>query len=252
MQIYFIRHAQSLNNAIWEKDHYTENTRVADPPLTQKGIEQAKILADFLAKTDPNYITQYGEGWDPQNRAGFGLTHLYTSLMERAVHTGSIIADKLDLPLYGGHDFHEVGGIYLEVIENDIPTIQIVHGRNLDFFNANFPRLIPLREVEERGWWAGGKEEKSSRMPRAQRVIQLLKERHSGTDDRVGVITHGGFFRYLFRALFQLDLDDPEDQRLRYNLNFNNCGITRIDFEGDQFTMMYQNRLDYLPSDLVT
>jgi hypothetical protein len=33
--------------------------------------------------------------------------------MERAVQTGSIIAQTLDVPLFGVPDLHEVGGVFM-------------------------------------------------------------------------------------------------------------------------------------------
>ena len=58
MQLYFIRHGQSMNNAHWQEPTYKESP---DPALTETGIEQARLLADFLEKFQP--LTQ-PEGWD--------------------------------------------------------------------------------------------------------------------------------------------------------------------------------------------
>jgi hypothetical protein len=32
----------------------------------------------------------------------------------------------------------------------------------------------------------------------------------------------------------------------------NNCAITRIDFRGDEVGLIYTNRADFLPADLIT
>ncbi len=53
MQLYFIRHAQSTNNARWESGEFTDNPRVADPPLTDKGILQSQLVAQELSKHNP-------------------------------------------------------------------------------------------------------------------------------------------------------------------------------------------------------
>ena len=110
MQLYFIRHAQSENNALWMRTRSGEG-RLADPALTRAGWRQARLLAKFLAQ---NHAAARTTGWDSQNRGGFGLTHLYCSLMRRAAATGSEIAQALDLPLIGWADIHERGGIYLK------------------------------------------------------------------------------------------------------------------------------------------
>lgn len=248
MQLYFIRHGQSENNAIWEQGEYI-NYRIADPLLTDKGKKQAHLLADFLAAD--NYKAP--EYWlDVQNRGSFALTHMYCSLMERAIQTGTIISDKLGIPLVGVQDMHEVGGIYLEEEVNGIRHVQILHGRNQEYLLKNYPNLHLINEIPQEGWWRGGKEERIDRLARAQRVLEFLTRRHGGTEDRVAVITHGGFFTSFFRVLFRLDLDDPGDNPLPYQIIYNNCGLTRFDLLGDQFLFMYHNRTDFLPAELIT
>ena len=110
MQLYFIRHAQSTNNALYAAGNGA-GVRSHDPALTELGRHQAECLAEFLAKANPN--TPTGQA-DPQNRAGFGLTHLYCSLMSRAVATGTVVAARLALPLRAWVDWHEEGGLYLD------------------------------------------------------------------------------------------------------------------------------------------
>ncbi|HSJ87199.1 MAG TPA: phosphoglycerate mutase family protein, partial [Anaerolineales bacterium] len=81
MELYFIRHGQSVNNANWGKPKYVETP---DAPLTEIGLEQAQSVANFLQKAQTIVDTK---AWNIQNRLGFGITHIYTSLMERAVQT---------------------------------------------------------------------------------------------------------------------------------------------------------------------
>ena len=47
MQLYLIRHGQSTNNARWEAQENYDTYRSSDPTLTEKGIRQAELLADF-------------------------------------------------------------------------------------------------------------------------------------------------------------------------------------------------------------
>ncbi len=79
MQLYYIRHGQSVNNANWTTDGFVESS---DAPLTEIGAQQAQLTAEYLEKNQP--VIEH-KGWNSDNRNGFGLTHLYTSLMERAV-----------------------------------------------------------------------------------------------------------------------------------------------------------------------
>jgi 2,3-bisphosphoglycerate-dependent phosphoglycerate mutase len=77
MQLYYIRHAQSENNALWEATGSDEG-RSSDPELTEIGKQQITCLAQFLKTGDP---VLGNRRMDAQNLAGFGLTHLYCSLM---------------------------------------------------------------------------------------------------------------------------------------------------------------------------
>jgi broad specificity phosphatase PhoE len=57
-----------------------------DPYLTEIGLEQAEYLAKYLK--EKQHITN-DKVWNIQNQYGFGFTHIYTSLMERAVMTAA-------------------------------------------------------------------------------------------------------------------------------------------------------------------
>ena len=49
MELYLIRHGQSTNNARWETLDGRSTVPVSDPTLTEKGVRQAELLAEFLA-----------------------------------------------------------------------------------------------------------------------------------------------------------------------------------------------------------
>lgn len=256
MQLYFIRHGQSTNNALPDdfEDKASRN-RSEDPDLTHKGVRQAELTGEAMSLADPTQVlphTPYGDA-DFQNRIGFGLTHLYCGLMIRAVHTGTIISNRLGLPLTAHVDMHECGGIYLEKVIDNKKTIEIMHGKGASWFARHYPKLQFVKPLAEEGWWPGGKEDYAPRMDRAFRVIEFLKDRHAGTNDRVGIITHGSFFSVLFRAFFKLDLQVLRNADLPYRLVYNNCGITRIDFENARYLeLIYLNRTCHLPNELIT
>lgn len=241
MQVYLIRHAQSENNATW--DDTGSRYRVADPKLTELGISQAKVTAEFLAEVHPDQGTYWV---DPQNVCRFGISQMYCSLMERAVQTGTIISQKLGVPLEGRLDLHEVGGIYLKELVDEKEQIRILHGHTREYFEENYSNLILPKGIEARGWWRGGMETAEEKIPRAEQVIDFLLQKHGGTDDRIGVITHGGAFKQIFRVLFKVA---PETL---FTVLKNNCSITRLDFNENGVTLMYQNRVDFLPPSLIT
>ena len=242
MQFYFIRHAQSENNALW-LENLSYQGRTEDPELTATGYQQARHLARHLSTSPPPRSLPMPE-WNPQNAGGFGITHVYCSLMVRAVGTGTIVARALGLPLVAWEDLHEVGGIVR--IDEETEERLGLPGPNRAYFETNYPDLILPEELGEEGWWDRPVEEREQRPIRARRVLEELLNRHGGSDDRVAVISHGGFFGYLMHAM----LDLPAESPLWFGIS--NTGITRIDFHQERSIVAYVNSAAHLPRDLVT
>jgi 2,3-bisphosphoglycerate-dependent phosphoglycerate mutase len=249
MQLYFVRHAQSTNNARWESGEFTDNPRLSDPPLTAKGLKQAQLVAEELSKHKPDIMTHF---LDQQNHKGYGITHVYCSLMERAIQTGSVIAQRLGVPLTGIPDSHEVGGIYLERLVDNELVISMEYGLSPAYLQATYPFLRLEHKINEKGWWRGGKENRDLVAERAARVIDFIRYRHGETDDRVVLITHGGFFNYLFRALCRCEMNLVADSRYPYRFMYNNCGISRFDMPDEMAQFIYHNKTDFLPADMIT
>jgi 2,3-bisphosphoglycerate-dependent phosphoglycerate mutase len=243
MQFYFIRHGQSKNNALLKRTGSSIG-RTEDPELTEVGRQQAEFVAQFLRRADPPDLQCAGSGGDIQNVAGFGITHLYSSLMVRAVATGTAIARTLDLPLVAWEDLHEWGGIYLEDEQTGERVGQA--GRNRAYFEAHYPDFVLPDSLGEAGWWNRPFEELEQRLTRAKGFWRDLMERHGQTDHRVAVVSHGGFYRYLLADILNL----PE--REGYWFALNNAAITRIDFDDERIGLIYLNRADFLPKELVT
>jgi 2,3-bisphosphoglycerate-dependent phosphoglycerate mutase len=242
MQLYFIRHAQSENNLLFVQTGASKG-RSDDPGLTPAGQKQALALARFL-KQQPNGSSASASRHDPQNVAGFGLTHLYCSLMIRAIDTATVLARGLDLPLLAWEDLHEAGGIYR--IEEQTGERIGLPGKNRKEFEALYPELVLPESLPEQGWWNRPFESRPQRPLRARRFLRDLLDRHGNSDDRVAVVSHGGFYNYLLGAI--LDLQDRET----FWFTLNNGAITRIDFEHHETWLGYMNRLDFMPRELVT
>jgi 2,3-bisphosphoglycerate-dependent phosphoglycerate mutase len=242
MQFYFIRHGQSENNLLWAETGSSQG-RSEDPDLTPVGRRQAELVAQFLNQDPPGETSSFGDE-DVQNVGGFGLTHLYTSLMIRSVATGAIIAQALDLPLIAWQDLHELGGIYCRDEKTD-ERIGLP-GKDRAFFETHYPDLILPDALGEEGWWNRPYEVPEERPLRARRFLCGLLKRHGGTDDRVAVISHGGFFNHLLRAILNLSADG------NFWFRMNNAAISRFDFDEEGAALSYLNRLDFLPRKLIT
>lgn len=239
MQFYFIRHAQSANNALWDRTGSSRG-RSHDPEITALGRQQACALADYL---QTGGLDSNGNEAGRVNQNGYGFTHLYTSLMLRAVQTGSIVAEQLDLPLDVWVDAHEAGGMYLE--NEDTGEINGMPGVNRNFLREKYP-LVRLPDVSfDQGWWSGGLESREESRVRAQRFLKDLIDRHGNTDDRVALISHGAFYNLLLKAILQM----PVDADVWFLVN--NAAITRVDF-GEEIGVAYMNRTCFLKPDLIT
>ena len=246
MQLYFIRHGQSINNAGWGDPNYKESP---DPVLTEIGIEQAQRTAEYLESnqkvTDPNH-------WNNQNQYGFGITHLYASLMERAVHTASFTAGRLGVP-FEAWDIHESGGIFGR--DGDL-KLKGLPGKPRSFFEKNFPTFKLPHSLDENGWWMERPHETEDECQiRAERIWTELLTRHGDQEDQpeepITFVSHGGFFMHLMCAILDLPWKNASNGLKSWFL-LNNCSISRVDVRDKHVTVCYLNRTDHLPTHLIT
>ncbi|MGD8398477.1 MAG: histidine phosphatase family protein [Anaerolineae bacterium] len=239
MRFYFIRHAQSENNRLWAETGTAEGRRI-DPTLTGVGERQVERLAALLARPGQEPAVPY----DPQDVAGFDITHLYCSLMVRAVATGLVLARALDVPLVAWEEIHETGGIHHYDPETGVHTG--LPGPNRAYFEAHYPELSLPEALGEAGWWDRPFEERADRHPRARRFFDDLLARHGGSDDRVAIISHGGFYNHFMRVVLGL----PEDIQIWFSLD--NTAISSFEFGPEYWWVRYLNRTDHLPPELIT
>jgi broad specificity phosphatase PhoE len=163
--------------------------------------------------------------------------------MVRAVSTGAPIAARLGLPLHAWVDWHEEGGIFLETAPGQYEARR---GQGRAFFTREYPALVLPEMLDDEGWTTEGFEPYEQRPQRARRVLAELLERHGPSDDHVAVISHGGFYTHFLAAL--LDLSPP------YQLHFamNNAAVSRIVILPQGRYVVYQNRCEFLPAEMVT
>jgi 2,3-bisphosphoglycerate-dependent phosphoglycerate mutase len=238
MQLYFIRHAQSANNHLYEETGSWDG-RDSDPELTELGHRQAQRLAEHVACAN-----EETPRCDYVNRGKFGFTHLYSSLMVRALATAAYLSAALNLPLVVWEDLHEVGGIF--VIDNETGERIGQPGRPRSELAARFPRAQLPETFGEEGWWNRSHEAVELQARRARRFVYDLIERHGGTDDCVAVVSHGGFYNFVLAELLGIQADNG------FWFSINNTGITRFNFDPEGIGLAYANRLEHLPAELIT
>jgi len=246
MELYFIRHGQSQNNAYWNDPNYKESP---DPALTEIGIEQAGYLAEYLEKTQAISDEKI---WNAQNRHGFGLTHIYTSLMQRAVHTAAPTARMLGIPFAAWMEIHESGGIFGRDGEMKLVGLP---GNTRSYFAENFPELALPVSLDGVGWWNRPFEMEEEAQQRAQLFWVELMSRHGDKEgqpeQRVAVVSHGGFFVHLMCAILNMPWRQAA-QGMKSWFILNNCSISRLDVHGNEISITYLNRTDHLPDHLIT
>jgi 2,3-bisphosphoglycerate-dependent phosphoglycerate mutase len=239
MRMYFIRHAQSENNLLWEMNHASAG-RHEDPGITPLGMEQAKLLGAYLRDADQ----EFPKNWDADGRVGFEITHLYTSLMRRTLQTATAVSEALGLEMIGRRDLHECGGIYLD--NEETGEREGLPGPTLAALKAEFPALVLPEGDLHTGWWNRSFEERHERFPRARGVIQAMIEKHGGTNDNVALVTHGAFHNALMTVLLGL----PEEHTIWISMY--NTAITSIDIREDSIGINYVNRTVFLPPEMVS
>ena len=246
MEFYFIRHGQSENNANALDPKYLESS---DPELTEIGHAQAACLSELFEKK--HTITDQGK-WNIQNQYGYGFSHIYSSLMVRAVGTGIPTVRKIGMPLIAWVDIHEEGGIYSREDKN---TRLGLPGKPRAYFEEKFPELQLPAQLDGSGWWNRAFEGIDDRQARADQFLADLLERHGDQVDRsqhrVAIFSHGGFFVRLMCSMLKLPWRQASNDYKSWFL-LNNASISRFDFYKDELNVCYINRTDHIPDHLIT
>ena len=223
MELYLIRHGQSTNNE-------GKRPRVADPPLTDIGVEQARWVGESLKDE--------------------GITRLYCSPMLRTLQTAQAISEIIDLPPHVFVGLHEWGGIW--EARGDGTAVQLP-GLTRSGIREICPNVVLPEDVTNQGWWfnegfAGdieGMAELSHENGLA--FIAHLMEHHGDTEERVAAVSHGGSGGSLISAFFGLP---PDVGYSRFTQN--NTAVSKMLFTSDRRQLHYLNKISHLPSEAVT
>ncbi|MDM8528008.1 histidine phosphatase family protein [Anaerolineales bacterium HSG24] len=239
MELYLIRHGQSANNILQNRDQ-----RLPDPPLTDLGQDQAATVAQHLANaTNVEYLVRtILQSAERESAQGYGITKLYCSAMYRAMQTAKPIGEALGIAPEIWLDVHESGGIYRKKDEEIINY----PGKTRSEMLTEFPNYILPDKITETGWWYGGQEDWPLCHGRAIRTARYLYDQ-ANSDERIAIVSHGGFIDVLIKALLHI-LPAPHAYFHLYNTS-----ITRVDFAktGRHVDMVYVNRVNHLSPELM-
>jgi len=247
MHLYFIRHAQSKNNALWSNTG-SRAGRSDDPHITKLGKEQAELLANYL----PQRIHKDRQCLpiaQPENENDYidqpsGNTFLYCSLYLRAIETGFYLANAMNIPLRGYIDIHENGGVFR--IDQLTGEYIGTSGKSRSYLQKHYPSLQLPPGLGEEGWWNKPFEERPERRARAKRVLDFLLAEHKPNNDTVVMVSHQGFYNYLLREVFAVPLESENWFELY------NTAISYIQFRAGFINIVYHNNYEFLPADFTS
>jgi broad specificity phosphatase PhoE len=170
--------------------------------------------------------------------------------MTRSVLTAEYIAKACELDLHALADIFEKNGIY-EFDRNG--EMQGLPGPDRGYFEHRFPGLNLPAELNSKGWWNRPAESHENFLHRMQLVVTGIKQRHGDSDDCIAMVTHGDFIDQFINELMAVPRHDNNYQSdWVANWAFHNTSISRIDFTKRAHHVIYLNRIDHLPMELIT
>lgn len=232
MEIYFIRHGQSSNNAT------DEANRIPEPPLTELGNLQSNLLAEHLFQKNPNGNSISIN--DTYNKNGYFFDRIFCSPMYRALQTAKPIANKLGLKIEIWADLHEIGGVYLG------SGRKLYSGLTKNQIREEFPEYIIPSSISEKGWWNRSREKPLATRIRVKRVLSVIK-RNFRNKLSIALITHSGFLDLLLKEMFSVR------KKTGFRIEVCNTGITRLDIDPKGNPILrYINKAEHLSSTTIS
>lgn len=212
MELYLIRHAQSLNNAL------PEEQRVEDPGLTELGLQQADCLGKWIGT--------------------LALTKIITSPFRRALETAKRIQESTDLNPEVRTAIHEMGGCC-----SGYPQVGMVGrpGLSRAEIELQYPGFQVADEIDGEGWWrCQPYETQDLAKQRAKDVLEQTREEFAHTTERVAYVTHADF-KKLFLEHFHAE---PLEVAC-------NTSVTKVLIDAKGCRLADFNGLRHLPAHLI-
>ena len=177
--ITFIRHAESENNALFDKktERYLE-LRKAEPFLTTTGESQALLLKQYFRK----------------NKAAYDFDLVLSSPMKRAMQTAKILFE-------GSSAIKKVSDLIFESrgpyeLEKPVPGLSAAE------FKKDYPDFQLPFAVSDNGWYHEDEiEDIYEAFMRAKRLMRAIEIEIK--QSRIAIVTHGRFLSFIFTILMK-------------------------------------------------
>jgi len=221
MELYLIRHAESLNNA---RPTYQ---RVEDPELTPVGRLQAQHLAGWLRT--------------------LRVDVMITSPFLRTLQTALPVLESTQVTLNVWHHVFERGGCFSGYDKLTYAGAGGLGRRHiLELLEAHSSRCVLEETITDDGWWAGRHRETDDEAERRAHAIcqRLIESFPNG--EVVVLLIHADFKRLLLSRMLGERVDVAGLGPMR------NVGITRLNRIADRWQLDYFNSVSHLPAKLIT
>ena len=221
MRLYLIRHAESQNNA------QPERYRVEDPPLSERGSQQAEQLGRWLED--------------------FSVDHFITSPFLRTLHTTRAILQYRDLDVHVWHNIFEQGGCFRGYGPE---TTEGGPGLGPTSILAELA-ITPERchidpSIDDRGWWFGRRRETAEEaVLRVKETVARFENAFGNQQISVIAIVHADFKRLFLTEILAPHFDASLLGGIR------NTAITKVDFDGKSWQLDWFNSISHLPAQLI-
>ncbi len=219
MELYIIRHAESENNARPQEE------RTDDPTLSALGYRQAGYLVNRIRHIRP--------------------TRIFVSPFLRTLETIAPYIRETGQSVEAWIDLHEQGGVQAGAGNADyegrpgMKRSEIEHG---------FPGVRLDDGFDEEGWWKCRPwEDYESAQARAERVNRRIHDDFGLTGERVLLVTHGAFMRFLVGVI--LETPGMGHDRIYW---FANTSVTRFIITPTYTQLALMNCVRHLPEAWIT
>lgn len=192
LELYIIRHGQSMGNAGYgERTDLTEQEK-HDPVLTEKGIDQANKAGKYLSEIDFDAVIS-----SAMLRAAQTATEILKyQKTDKPLNILPMICEMMISPEYKGVSLSE-----LQKINSDAVLAPDI--------SADSPMIYHTDDEE-------------STYERAEKALSYLRE-HFKNGEKVAIVSHAAFITYLVFSLMGFKKQAP-----CFDVDFHNTSITKV------------------------